>query len=405
MSRAPGATRLSAAAGAALLLLACAPPDPGGPLPPPPPPDPPRAPTVLLPDAGVRAEQLAVVVNVDDPLSVAIGAAYVQARGIAHVVEVALPAGVPVISGEQFAPAKAAVDDLPDDVQMLALAWTQPYGVGCMSITSAFALGFDEGRFCRSNVPPCQLTETVPTFDDDSHAPYTDHGIRPAMLLAGVELADVEALIERGVAADASFPTGRGFLVQTSDAARAVRSPAFPAIVAEWQHEGGLELEHVVADFIEDEPDVLFYFTGLVDVPALATNSYRPGAVADHLTSFGGQVPESLQMSILRWLEAGATASYGTVVEPCNFPQKFPDPAVLLRHYFRGEPLLEAYWKSVAAPGEGLFIGEPLARPWGPDEVLFDPATKRLTIATNGLIAGRRYVLDATRAFYRLTPL
>ena len=29
-------------------------------------------------------------------------------------------------------------------------------------------------------------------------------------------------------------------------------------------------------------------------------------------------------MSSLKWLEAGATASYGTVVEPCSFPQKFP---------------------------------------------------------------------------------
>jgi hypothetical protein len=26
--------------------------------------------------------------------------------------------------------------------------------------------------------------------------------------------------------------------------------------------------------------------------------------------------------------------------------------------------LLEAYWKSVAMPGQGLFLGEPLARPF-----------------------------------------
>jgi hypothetical protein len=39
------------------------------------------------------------------------------------------------------------------------------------------------------------------------------------------------------------------------------------------------------------------------------------------------------QMSSLRWLEAGATASYGTVSEPCNHWQKFPHPSVLLRHY------------------------------------------------------------------------
>ena len=30
----------------------------------------------------------------------------------------------------------------------------------------------------------------------------------------------------------------------------------------------------------------------------------------------------------------------------------------------RGETLIEAYWKSVLMPGQGIFIGEPLAAPW-----------------------------------------
>jgi hypothetical protein len=64
------------------------------------------------------------------------------------------------------------------------------------------------------------------------------------------------------------------------------------------------------------------------------------------------------------WLRYGATASYGTVSEPCNHPGKFPSPSVFLNHYLHGETLLEAYWKSVAMPGQGLFIGEPLARPY-----------------------------------------
>lgn len=70
-------------------------------------------------------------------------------------------------------------------------------------------------------------------------------------------------------------------------------------------------------------------------------------------------------MSSLRWLEAGATASYGTVLEPCAFTEKFPNPAIVLKHYLAGESLIESYWKSVAMPGQGIFIGEPLARPFG----------------------------------------
>ena len=69
-------------------------------------------------------------------------------------------------------------------------------------------------------------------------------------------------------------------------------------------------------------------------------------------------------MAAIEWLRQGATASYGSVSEPCNHLGKFPSPAVFLDHYLRGDSLLEAYWKSVAMPGQGLFIGEPLARPY-----------------------------------------
>jgi hypothetical protein len=35
-------------------------------------------------------------------------------------------------------------------------------------------------------------------------------------------------------------------------------------------------------------------------------------------------------------------------------------------HYASGASAIEAYWKSVAWPGEGVFVGEPLARPFAP---------------------------------------
>ena len=110
--------------------------------------------------------------------------------------------------------------------------------------------------------------------------------------------------------------------------------------------------------------DAIAYFTGVKDVAELAHIGFRPGAAADHLTSTGGVLYDGTQMSAVQWLRQGATASYGTVSEPCNFPQKFPNIAVFLVHYLRGDTVLEAYWKSVAMPGQGLFLGEPLARPW-----------------------------------------
>jgi uncharacterized protein (TIGR03790 family) len=108
-------------------------------------------------------------------------------------------------------------------------------------------------------------------------------------------------------------------------------------------------------------------------VAHIGSNHYRPGAVADQLTSTSGMLtgPSGTsadgglgQMSALRWLEAGATGSYGTVVEPCNMTSKFPDPGLLLSYYRRGDTLIESYWRSVAMPDQGVFIGEPLSRPW-----------------------------------------
>jgi uncharacterized protein (TIGR03790 family) len=112
----------------------------------------------------------------------------------------------------------------------------------------------------------------------------------------------------------------------------------------------------------------MFYFTGISQVSQLKSNRFLPGAIADHLTSFGGMLTDSHQMSSLRWLEAGTTGSYGTVVEPCNFPQKFPHPGVVMYYYLRGETLLQAYWKGVQQPGQGIFIGDPLARPFAVKE-------------------------------------
>ncbi len=96
----------------------------------------------------------------------------------------------------------------------------------------------------------------------------------------------------------------------------------------------------------------------------VATNSFVSGAMADNLTSFGGQIFEnSGQTPILSFLAAGAAGSYGTVVEPCNYTQKFPDP----QNYFfqaRGFSLAECYYQSVTNPYEGLVESEPLASPF-----------------------------------------
>jgi hypothetical protein len=121
-------------------------------------------------------------------------------------------------------------------------------------------------------------------------------------------------------------------------------------------------------------------------VKGLDTLTFRPGAVADHLTSAGGRLTGSRQMSALRWLQAGATGSFGTVVEPCNLLGKFPNPGILIDSYGSGSTLIEAYWKSVQQPGEGIFIGEPLAAPF--DHVRLDSEGDSLVLHTRSLSPG-----------------
>jgi len=69
-------------------------------------------------------------------------------------------------------------------------------------------------------------------------------------------------------------------------------------------------------------------------------------------------------MSSIEWLKAGTTGSHGTVVELCNLLQKLPHPGIRMHYYIGRNSLIEAYWKSVAWPGQGIFIGEPLAKPF-----------------------------------------
>jgi uncharacterized protein (TIGR03790 family) len=79
-----------------------------------------------------------------------------------------------------------------------------------------------------------------------------------------------------------------------------------------------LTIKTIFAQTIMGKQDVMFYQTGRMVVNDLNTLNFLPGALADHLTSTGGDLLNDAQMSSLRWLESGATASYGTVSEPCK---------------------------------------------------------------------------------------
>ena len=370
------------------------------------PPSPTPTLTLTLPSTGLRAAQLGVLVAQGDALSESIANYYVTARGVpaANVIRVAVPAGSDSMSASAFATLKADIDaKLPAGVQATLVTWTAPsrvLGTCSMGITSALAFGYD-AQYCGGG---CAATKASPYFDSESNQPWTDHAIRPSMMLGAKTLAAAQALINRGLQADNTQPAGDGYLLRTNDVARNVRFTDYTALPALWAGNTGLQLNYLdnssgtSVNSISNKSNVLLYFTGLTTVPNIATNTYRPGAVADHLTSFGGFLPSGNgQMPITQWLDAGATASYGTVEEPCNYNAKFSQASVLIDQYYRGATVLEAYWKSVQWPGQGLFIGEPLARPYANTPTLA-VVNGQYSITTRVLRANANYGLDYKNA-------
>lgn len=316
----------------------------------------------------LTAADLGLLINMADPYSVAVGEYYASRRSIpeANIARVVLPLKARLTAAE-FAALQAEVQtQLGPQVQALALAWNQPYAVECNSITSALAMGF-QPEICQNG---CGVSKLSPYFSYLGSRPHTDLGLRPAMMLASRSVEAAQALIERGIAADQSLPAfsnANAFFVSTPDAARNVRAAQFPpaTLLKPW----GVDVRRESAQALPAMQRTLLYMTGLVRVDGLDAVDWLPGALADHLTSTGGLLEPptpGAQMSVLDWLQSGATASYGSVSEPCNHVQKFPHPQLLLLFYLQGVTALEAYWHSVAWPAQGVFVGEPLAAPFAP---------------------------------------
>ncbi|MCP4041285.1 MAG: TIGR03790 family protein, partial [Gammaproteobacteria bacterium] len=114
------------------------------------------------PSLGPR--ELAVIVNDADPLSRRIGEYYRVSRKIPieNVIHIAFPPRRDQIPPWEFERLKRMVDaQTPRHVQAFVLTWTSPYRVGCMSITTAFAAGFDPA-FCAQG---CARTLISPYFN------------------------------------------------------------------------------------------------------------------------------------------------------------------------------------------------------------------------------------------------
>src|SRR4030095_4131604 len=204
-----------------------------------------------------------------------------------NFIQVSFPPGRTTLRRDEFQSIKLQVDQKTrPNVQAYALTWASPYRVDCMSITTAFAFGFDPA-FCADG---CKATRPSPYFNSAASLPFTQLNIRPTMAIAATSFEQAKALVDRGVESDGSFPFGAAYLVSTSDKARNGRSIWYQAIEITFRNR--LNVRQLQQDAIWDKKDVLFYFTGKVHVEGLESLRFLPGAIADHLTSAGGMLTD-----------------------------------------------------------------------------------------------------------------
>jgi len=182
-------------------------------------------------------------------------------------------------------------------------------------------------------------------------------------MITANSLAQAEALVDQGVASDGTFPSPPVILEKSSDPLRNIRYLYFDNAIFNVNILGISSILRINSDSVSWPNGCLGFETGLAQF-SVPQSTFVSGGMGDSLTSFGGIIfgPNS-QTNLLAFIDAGAAGSYGTVAEPNNDTQKFPNPQVYF-YQARGFSLAESYYQSINAPYLGLIVAEPLAAPF-----------------------------------------
>lgn len=203
----------------------------------------------------------------------------------------------------------------------------------------------------------------------------------PAMMLGyvgpnGNTRAEVLACLERGAKADAQKPDGTVYFATNTDVRSVCRLWEIPSAANE------LKSRRIRFSITNALPiaatDVIGLMAGAADLDLKSGPAFLPGAMAEHLTSFGAMFDTSSQTKITEWIRAGATASAGTVTEPLSAWPKFPH-ARFHAHSAAGCTIIESFYQSLRCPLQILPLGDPLCAPW----------RSAATLTIKGLASGR----------------
>ncbi|WP_205881046.1 TIGR03790 family protein [Limisphaera ngatamarikiensis] len=338
--------------------------------------------------AGGSGLNVAVVVNADSPASLALGNYYRELRGVpaAQVFRIRWGGGPVEWSRAEFesrllVPFAQWLESsgLTSQVDYVVLSMDIPYRVVDFgtngpvrnSTTSVLFYGWRDDANAPGNLPrSCSLPSAALHSYAGSEMPFRNVTGRSAWsnwlatMITASNLPAARAIVDRGVLSDETWPTQAVYLLKSTDTARNVRHWAFDDVILEQRVLGRMTMIRTNANSPSGLGLQLGSQSGSYGF-SLPSDLFVPGAMADNLTSYGGWLFEDAagMTRVPDYIAAGATASYGTVVEPCNWTEKFPAP----RNYFyqaRGFSIAECYYQSVEAPYQGVLVGEPLAAPF-----------------------------------------
>ena len=180
----------------------------------------------------------------------------------------------------------------------------------------------------------------------------------------GTSVDEALANLRRSAAADGSRPMGTIYFERNGDVRSTTREWAFRNAARKLE---SLGVKAVIEDGVlpQQKDDVAGAVIGIADFQWSNSGSrILPGAIVEHLTSFGGVMTSGAgQTPLTEWLKQGAAGSSGTVTEPFAIQAKFPSPFLHV-HYASGCTLAESFYQSVTGPYQLLIVGDPLAHPW-----------------------------------------
>ena len=180
----------------------------------------------------------------------------------------------------------------------------------------------------------------------------------------GNTVPEINAYLAAAIGADGTKPNGTVYLPKNENVRSTARHGFFPA-TAKALRDLGRKAEIIEnAKLPTGKDDVIGVVAGTAAFDWSGTKSrILPGAICEHLTSFGARFAAPGQTKISELLRHGAAGSSGTVVEPYAILQKFPHPFLHV-YYAQGSSLAEAFYQSVWGPFQLLIVGDPLARPY-----------------------------------------